>query len=38
MRYLVGVMLTPNEVHPWHIGFVVKLVEMFYEESIILHI
>jgi hypothetical protein len=29
MWYLVGVMLTPNEVHPWHIGFVVKLVEIF---------
>jgi hypothetical protein len=36
--HLVRVVLTPDEIDPRNIGFVIELVEMFEKEGIILHL
>ena len=36
MGHFANIILIPNKLHPWNIHFVIKLVELFQEESIIL--
>jgi hypothetical protein len=36
MGHFANIILIPNKLHPWNIRFVIKLVELFQEEGIIL--